>query len=168
VWSFNRASGTGTFSNACAQKPTLAATWYRTPGLPHWPSSPAASGLLWIAIMHGSRVFNGAFRHNVTVWLLPSFFRKRFVLDYLSNTVKILKISKDSINRRYLLLISLYNLPHLIGIQSSPGMSALLNDRSITRLYWWFSIMPSLTSPRTRIKKALRCDLALIGCVKNS
>jgi hypothetical protein len=52
--------------------------------------------------MHGSRVFNGAFRHDVTVWLLPSFFRKRFVLDYLSNTVKILKISKDSIHRRYM------------------------------------------------------------------
>jgi hypothetical protein len=51
--------------------------------------------------MQGSRVFNGAFRHDVTLWLLPSFVGKRFVFDYLSNTVKILKISKDSINRQY-------------------------------------------------------------------
>ena len=64
AWSFNRASGSGTFSNVFAQKRTLAATWCRTHGLPHWPSNSAVNGLLWITIMRDFRAFSGVNRHK--------------------------------------------------------------------------------------------------------
>jgi hypothetical protein len=63
--SFTRASGTGTFSNASAQKRTLVSTWCRTHGLQHWPSSPAGNGLSRITIMRGFQVLNGVCRHKV-------------------------------------------------------------------------------------------------------
>jgi predicted nucleic acid-binding protein len=60
-------SGTGRSSRAFARKRMFVTTWYLTHGLLPWPWSPAVSGSLSIAIMRGSRAFDGACRRDAAI-----------------------------------------------------------------------------------------------------